>query len=368
MRRRLGGLRTWAVVVPLALALAACGGAGEPSSGTAQAPSAPVSGDPLAPRPLAEPGKITLGISGRLESFANVLLAYQNGEFEKENLTVELNFVGPSESTLLVGQGKLDMALGSYTAGFFNIASANPGMRFVLPGVSQPEGSTQGYWYNKAVLNPSGGALTADMFKGQKVLTASGEASASSFQLYAWLKTLPGGAQLAPSDLTFESFDTTLTGQALQQGAAAAGQVNSPFDGPLVDDPCCVFIPEPIPYGQTVSGIFQGRAMEDRQAEGEAFVRAIVRTVRNDLQPGYKNNPATVTALAKVLELDEARLKSTPELYFDPDFQSYIAPALGAGQEFYRARGLLKYDTDLTEADVYDYSYLQALGISQKQN
>ncbi|WP_131831146.1 MULTISPECIES: hypothetical protein [unclassified Frankia] len=363
--RRLAWPRTMAVGLLLASAVAACGGGGDTSDSAASTlPLASSTGDPLAPQPLARQETLRIGVSSKLESFSALLLA--TDELAKENIKVELTYAGVSETTLLVTQGKLDMVFGSYTAGFFNIVSANPDVRFIFPGASQPEDSTQGFWANKSVLNPSGGELTAAAFKGKKILTVSGDGSPSAFQMAAWIRTLPGGDSVKPTDLTFEQFDATLVSQALQQGAAAAGQVNSPYDQQLSDDSCCEFMSGVIPTKATVSGIVEGRSMKGREDVTLAFVRAMARTTLDKLQPGYKEDPDTLSALAKVLEMDTAKLRSIPELYFDPTFQSHIAPALSDGQGFWRARGLLKYDKDLTESDLWDYRYLDAIGFAQQ--
>lgn len=361
-KRYVGTAGLLAAIVPLLL-LNACGGE-DAKAGTVTEPPTATSGDPLAPMPLDKKTKVTFGLSSKLEAFAPALLADYFGEFEKENLDVEFKFIPPTDSTLLVAQGKLDVASGAFTAGTFNLVAAGSPLKFVYPGVSQPKGSTQGFWFNNGALNASDG-LDADDFKGKKILTSSGDASPSAFQLYEFVKALPGGENLDAKDLEFESFLATDTAQAVESGAAAAGQINSPYNLTIEKSGCCTFLEGAIPNGRTVSAYFFGPTLEGRADVGAAIVRSLARTTVEYLPENYRDNETTMNALSEVLELDLATLEELPPLYWNPEFATDVEINIAGGQPFYRERGLLQYDEDIEADDLYDTRYLEAIGAGE---
>lgn len=351
------------LLLPILLAVASCagGGGGSGGGGVTEPPRA-ASGDPLAPMPLPQRQKMTVGILSKVESFAPLLLANRLGEFEKENLEVEYAIIPPNESTLLAAQGRIDAGAGSFTAGIFNVVAQGAEFRFVYPGVTQPPTSTQGYWINDAVVRPGGGPLTASAFTGKKILAPSGEGSPAAYRLYAHLKTLPGGADLAPTDLDFQPFDPTQSAAAVKSGAAAAAQINSPFDRQLADDPCCSFVPGVYHQDESVSAYFFGRTMKERADVGAAFVRSLARTTRTYLGQGYREDPKVMEALSAELGIELSTLQKLPEVSWNQTFAPTAAGNLES-QSFFRARGLLQYDRDLEIQDVYDTSYLAAIGV-----
>lgn len=355
--------RLAALLLPILLAVASCAGGGDGGGGGGVIePPRATSGDPLAPMPLPQRQKMTVGILSKVESFAPLLLANRLGEFDKENLDVEYVIVPPNESTLLASQGRLDAGAGSFTAGIFNVVAQGAEFRFVYPGVTQPRTSTQGYWINDAIVRPDGGPLTAGAFKGKKILAPSGEGSPAAYRLYAHLRTLPDGAGLAPTDLDFQPFDATQAATAVKSGAAAAAQINSPFDQQLADDPCCSFVPGVYHEDESVSAYFFGRTMTDRADAGAAFVRSLARTTRTYLEPGYRNDPEVMEALSAELGIELSTLRQLPEVSWNQSFAPTAAGNLES-QGFFRARGLLQYDQDLEVQDVYDTSYLAAIGV-----
>lgn len=348
--------------IPVVLFAAGCTDSGSGGGGVMTPPTA-TSGDPLAPQPLAERQKVSFGISSRLESFASVLLADKLGEFEKENLEVEFKFAPANESALLVAQGQLDVAFGSYSAGMYNLIGQGSPLKFVFPGPGQPATSTQGFWMNDKVVSPTDAPLSASDFVGQKILTSTGDGAQGAYRMYDWVRDLPGGSDVSATDLNFETFDPASVGQALSTGAAGVGLVNSPHDLPLRDDSCCSFLKGAMP-ADSVSGLFFGPSMDGRADVGAAIVRSLARTVTTHLQAPYRENESTMSALAEALDLDRATLSSIPELYWDPEFSLNAQSNLDA-QSFFRDRGLLKYESDLTLDQVFDTRYLEAIGVTQ---
>ncbi|GAA0985714.1 hypothetical protein GCM10009555_061650 [Acrocarpospora macrocephala] len=340
------------------LAVTACGtgGGGGTTAGQAAPTISAATGDPLAPAPLPQKEKVVVGITSKAESYAQMLLAEELGEFDKENLDVEIQSVPPNESLLLTAQGKIDVTSSSFTAGTLNLIGQGSPLRWVFPGSYSPEGSQQGFWVNRKVVDPS----SAESFKGKKILTSSGDGSPSSYELWRYITGLPGGKEITPTDLIIERFDLAAMPQALQSGAAGVAQLLTPFYVALENDDCCEYLKGAYPT-QTQFGWVFSQQMQGRTDVGVAFVRALARTTTTYLQGDYHKDDKVLTALAKTLEQDKGKLAALEPPAFDATFQTAAARNLEA-QMFFRARGLLQYEQDLTPDQVYDLRYLKALG------
>ena len=62
-----------------------------------------------APQPLAQRTPIKFGIGGRVEINSAALLAKEFGEFERENLDVEISVQKPSDGLVLLSTGRTDV-------------------------------------------------------------------------------------------------------------------------------------------------------------------------------------------------------------------------------------------------------------------
>lgn len=357
------GSQFWAVLALVAavpLAVAGCGGQDESRDAVTDIPTASGS-DKLAPQPLKEPATIQISIA-RLEAYADVYVAQAKGEFEKENLTVEVQNLPTADGLLLLAQGKLDATGAGANASLFSLIAQGSEVRAVMPTQDiSPEPSGQGVFYNKSVVNPDGGELKATDFKGVKFLTPSGPPSSVSGYFYDYLTTLPDGDQIKPTDLAIEAQpDGSAVTAALLSGAAGVGKVTAPFNAELLDNPCCELLPEDLL--PTEGGVYAfGPSMEEQTDVGAAFVRALARTRQEYLTGNYRENAEINGILAEALDVDASALAQLPPIYYDPNLAFDDEASLG-NQKFFRAYGILQYDKDLTFDDVYDDRYVKALG------
>src|SRR5262245_34710401 len=90
---------TSAAATETSAAATATSAAATETSAAASNSSAPAAGavDALAPKPLPERKKITVGMSGKIENYLPIFLADDYGEFEKENIDVEFTFAPPTD-------------------------------------------------------------------------------------------------------------------------------------------------------------------------------------------------------------------------------------------------------------------------------
>lgn len=356
MRR--GGLRLGIAVAVTALALvtAACGSGGGSSSGGSSAAAevfAPT-GDPLAPNPLPQKEKVTIGIGKQLEVYAQFMLADAMGEFAKENLEVEAQDVPESDKMPLLAQGRMDLGYVAMTAGLLNSMGSDTGVKWAFPGAAYGPESYQGYWFNKAAF-PEG--VSASEMRGKTILAPSGNASISAYYMWQWIQK--GDPSVKFEDLNFQNMKPTEIAVAMSNGAADVAQVTSPGSALLQNDPCCEFVDTGFPRTALIGYVGSQDFLQDRPEVAMAFFRAIARTQREYLQPGYHQNADVAAKLAQQMGQPVDKLQALPELLFDPNFP--IGAEHLAAQQYWRDLGLLRYPTNLTEEQVFDTRFVDTL-------
>jgi len=288
-------------LVALLLVTAACGGddddeADEPSSpDPTEAPDdgAP-SDDPYAPQPLAERGELTFSLSGNFEFVFPVHLAIEKGEFDKENLDVNVVTISATEQLPDLASGQSDIAGIGATAAALNAVNQGIGLNFFQNTHDAPsEGTSEGIWINKDKLTADG-ELDPDKVDGMKiVLGTQKEASPTVYVLKTALDTVDKSVEDIEMVGLNPNADSLV---ALQNGAVDGAHLLSPFsDDPGLAD-CCVLVQETIAAGKYAA------MAEDLEAEPEvyeAFVRAVIRTNQTYLQGNYHENPEVAPILAE---------------------------------------------------------------------
>ena len=309
-----------------------------------------------APRPLAEHQHLKIGIGGRVEINAAVLLAQEFGEFDKENISVEMSVQKPSDGLVLLSTRRIDVLASQPGAAFFNAVAGGVDAKMVAPvGFSSPE-SRQGFWVSRAWL--AGRPYTPALLKGQTIGSAVGVGTTISY----WAEVELEKAQL---DLRAASWRAMGIGDilvALENGAVNVGFL---FDGvwQKADQSKVVFA-----FGGTPDisgGYFYGPSLlHDNRAAGEAVMRALTRTVRLYLQGHYHQNEKVNAALAKLLGIPADDLRRSGELRFPPDMPiaRYTAAVL---QKTYALNpGVLTYTDPLPDERVIDRGFATAVGIA----
>lgn len=354
MNRR--ALRVPVLLASLALVLAGCGSGGSTTADPAASAAVfEAGGDPLAPRPLAEPAEVVVGIGSQLEVYAQFMLAQGEGEFEAENLTVRTENVPEADKLALLAQGRMDLGFNAMTAGLLNLISTGAGVQWAFPGSAYGPESQQGYWFNRESFGPDG--PQAGEMRGKTILTPSGNASISAFYLWQWVQANDPSVQL--SDLDFQVLNPNEIAVAMSNGAADVAQVTSPGSMLLAADPCCQFVDTGFPTTPLIGWVGSEDFLQGRPDVAMAFFRAIARTQLTYLQGDYHANPEVAPVLAEQMGVPLEQLQALPLLRFDPSFD--LATEHLDAQAYWRELGLLNYEEDLTVEDVYDTRYVEVL-------
>jgi NitT/TauT family transport system substrate-binding protein len=297
---------------------------------------------------------VKASVSGRLESFLSLFMADAMGEFEKENIDLELATVPPSEAVLLLAKGQLDVVPSSSSAGNFNLLAQSNELRAVFPLNAESTAAQSGFWVRKDALGGDG--FQPSDLKGKRVLTPSGSGSFSV--AYFGVNVLrPAG--ISATDVTWERFGVADSAPALINGSAPAALLLTPFWDVVAKDGCCEFI-DGYPRSSFSHYYFGPTLLEERPEVGQAFARAIARTTRAYLQGDYHNDPVIGPRSAELLEQPLEHLRAQPSPVWEASLPLEILK-LTEIQEFFRDAGLLSYDKPLTGADLFDDRFVTPL-------
>jgi NitT/TauT family transport system substrate-binding protein len=367
LERRFGRAR-WAVAFVLCTALlaAACGG-DDDSDRSAPADDGGAGAEPAAggggegagtpePQPFDEETSVTIVASFAIEPFAPLFLADEMGEFERENLDVDIVMVPSNEATVQVATGRALLQVGGITAAGFNAIDADTGLRYVANVHYQSDENQEGLWVQRELLDDDG-QIDPDRIDGMKIALGSGGLSSVS--------TIPVQRWLQENDHSVNDIEPVPIGGpdmlvALEQGSVDAGYLITPFwQEPTVSECCVLVTPQP-PLAGSVYVVNERSLDEDRETV-EAVFRALMRTVRTYLQGDYHSDPEVMGVLSDVLETDEDVITSSPSLRFDPDMALETDVLTETQQVWIDAGDILDYDEPLPVEDVVDTSVVDEL-------
>ena len=355
------GLRRSVAAVSLALltVVAGCGSGPEAGPANAARPAAADPNDPLKPFPLAARTTVKASVSGKLESFLSLFMADAMGEFEKENIDLELATVPPSEATVLLAQGQIDLVPASSSAGQFNLLSQSDDVRAVFPLSAEAPDSQVGFWIRKDALGGDG-FQPADL-RGRRVLTPSGSGSLSVAYF--------GATELAPAgvgakDVTWERFGVGESALALTNGSAEAALVLTPFWSVVAADGCCEYV-DGYPRSTFSHFYFGPNLLNDKPDVGQAVIRALARTVTTYLQGDYHKDPVIGPKTAELLQQPVDQLQKLPSPVWDPTFPMDIE-RLQELQVFFRDAGQLSYQEPLSRNDVLDDRFVAPIKAARR--
>lgn len=307
-----------------------------------------------APKPLPERATMIVA-SAALTSEHNGPLryAFENGEFEKENLEVELRQLGASDSYPALANGEIDAVWGGPDAGFHNQIIAGANFKWVTGNYYPAEDSQTGLWANKSCGAWDGEQPSAAALKGKSIGSVVGGGSVIIYPIGEAvrgaggsladieLKQLPGGADFI---------------KALKDCAVEAAWVLDPFWLELQEDPDMVFL-QGQPPKEPLGGLLVGpNVLDDNPAKGEAFVRALIRTINTHFPTDYHENEAFMDEIAALLGQEKATLLRTPSMQFDWEIRSQTSERL---QEYYTQTGA-QQGVRLAESRTTDRSFYEA--------
>jgi NitT/TauT family transport system substrate-binding protein len=330
----------------------------DPSDGTNPPDSASPTDDLLAPQPLAERVKLTVNIPSKGVGYAPVYVAQERGEFEKENLEVEITNVPVNDAAVLMLQGDLDAGVAQLGPGLFNlIAEGNP-LRFVFPAnpVGSPD-TLDGVWVHRDVIGDDG--FQPEDLAGVEIATTGGIGSPTVALFYT--TTLDDGT-FQPSDLAATQMTNADIGPALVNGAIQAGLVTSPWTADVEASGCCERVGGS--PASTVFWMFGPTLLEEHDREvGVAFIRALARTVDEHLSGDFLHDPEIGPLLATLFETPLETLQATPRGAWDITGEYRNVDLQAVQQFFLDVGGLVTYTDPLPQDQWLDESWASAIGI-----
>jgi len=359
--RRLRTTTAMALAGAVALMAVACGsdsaGTSSPSSSAGSTGTSITGGDPLAPRPLPTRQTLRVAVGGyATEANTPLLLGNRLGEFEKENLEVELVVLPPTDALLVFISGQADMYAAGFNGAIFNaITGGAEGFQWIASVSTTPPTSGMGFWARIDVLGPDG-KLDPCAVKGKTVSLggATGYGGSGSWTMADFI---------AACDLDLKDFTLSLLAGgdlvvAIEQGSVDLGFLADPAWVPLEESGAARLVipayPEPL-GGYLVNGI-----EEEDPAVVKAFLRTMLRMIRDHLQGDYKQNPAVAEAIALELDMPVETLTRTPSAVWDEAMTISPRP-IDEMQAIWESVGNILDGPPIPSSQVVDMSYVQAV-------
>ena len=313
--------------------------------------------DPLAPRPLAERASLRVGLAAKVEVFAPILLADALGEFEKENIEVEIFNTLPSDVLVLLSQGQADVSVFAVDAGIFNAVNNGVDITWVSEILDVPADSNEGFLVSTELLGDDDPA-DFDFSKLDGATIAVPRAGLASGQTYDLITALAKGG-LTIDDV--ELLPLANADQVTALGTGAAQAINAevdPFATSIIESGDGVLV-QPLLDDIATGGYFMRSGLVDDQPEvAEAFMRALIRTSEQHLQPGYHDDPETVAALAEAIGAPAENIADSPEKLFHWPIPEGSFETL---QDMFMDLGMLDYTEPIDPSTVVDTSLVDGL-------
>ncbi|SER33639.1 ABC-type nitrate/sulfonate/bicarbonate transport system, substrate-binding protein [Arthrobacter sp. OV608] len=339
---------TATAAVALALTMAACGtnSAGS-SAGGGDVANIPAGTDP---HPLKESTKVTVAVTPS-EQYMAFWVGKEKGEFQKENIDLQIQDTNPTQLLQSVLTGAADVTLAT-PAGLFNAIDGGGDLRIVSGAFGPDEGT--GYYLSPALAKSKPDFGPCDM-KGLNVTVAPG----ATIGAHA---ALPMSNYLAKCNLGFDDvkLGTTFGPDslvALQSGALDVAMVY----GSLGPQAAALGAKKIVPFTKDMQTpwVF-GQKLRSNPEAAAAVLRALVRTHRTYLQGNYHDKPEVMKVLSQYLKLPEETIAKFPPVPFDPDLAFDPKSMVVDLQNLWLEKGgILSYKEPLTVDKVTDLSYLK---------
>jgi NitT/TauT family transport system substrate-binding protein len=293
-------------------------------------------------QPIPQPTTLKVGIRGRTEDLAPLLLADHFDEFAAEGLTVELvEFDNPTDLFAAVEHGLVDVAAGQLDAAFFDETSKNGTAKLALGGpiaaaphdVDTPQ---TGFWMRTDLLDKVENAYwieLEDYDNGIAVEDSIGDAVGYPIDFVLEQHDMSINALNLQVDSGKSAVDRMLSGELI------GAWVDDPYWQELVDkdnwqDGWDIELVATMPASESLGGmVFSPRLVDPSspdRAVGLAFSRAVIRTINTYLAGDYQDDEDVVAALAEETSLDEQDIVNTPAWIFDWELRQYTTKRIQA--------------------------------------
>jgi NitT/TauT family transport system substrate-binding protein len=271
-----------------------------------------------AAQPLRRAATVRVAIPERTEAMAPLLVADARGEFEAENLTVEIVELDPADAYAAMADGEVDVVMGGIDAPFFDAVHDGGGARLVLGGTvarrpSDLASPQTGLWLRADLIDEDG---EWDNVEGTTVLVTGGMGSAA---LYPIDNTL-GQEEMNANSVDFAPATSEAAADRLRAALVGGAWLPEPEATAVAEDPALIQVTT-LPGSESIDGtVFSRRLVGEDRAVGLAYARAVMRTINTHLADGYDD--AAVAELAEALGEPESAVAAGPAPLFDWELRS----------------------------------------------
>jgi NitT/TauT family transport system substrate-binding protein len=299
--------------------------------------------------PLPQTATVRVAIPERTEASAPLLLADALGEFEAENLDVELVELEQRDAYAAMARGEIDVVVGGVDAPFFDSVRAGSGARLVLGGTvarvpSDIETPQAGLWLRSDLISEENGW---DNVEGQTVLLTGGAGSASLYPIDLIL----GQEELSINSVDYVAASSGQAADRLRSAEVGAAWLTEPAATAVADDPALTLVAT-LPGSESIDGtVFSARLTGAERPTGLAYARAVMRTINTHLADGYGDE--AVPALAEALSVSEDEVAAGPAPLFDWELREGTTERI---QDSMAAAGSIGYERPAAEATLLDRS------------
>ena len=312
---------------------------------------------------MAERTKLTVSSAFSLEFMSPILLAQSLGEFEKENLEIEMVNVKFSDAVPQLIQGSIDASVGGIEVALFNAGNQGLDVKAVMgnyypPDAGDPDVPQTGLWCRRdSFTTPDDPDLaeTQDMTWGMSV----GRGSISMYYVAAEI-----GLQVPDFDVTQVQVETIPSAEnltAMQNGAIDCGILLDPLWLTVAEDPAFFLAATQTPGEPMGIVAFGTNLLEENPEAGAAFTRAVVRTINTYYAGDYHSDPVVMAAIAEATGVEVDRMTQVPSLVMDWEIREGTTDRV---QDLFIELGVItEFTTPVPEDQIVDRSfYLEAVG------
>jgi len=338
-------------VATAAIGASVMGVASSPATAQTARPSAAPTYN-YAPRPLKVHQTLTVSVPNLLMQNSPVLLANYFHEFAKENLTVNVEVIPNPNSLTPLATGGIAIGLESWGPNIFNAISTGQKIAVVANVFSQLPGL--GFY----VLSQYASCAPACL-RGKTIAMGGGGLSTSTaVPLANWLAK----GHLNLSDVHVLTVPVISNEPiALQQNVAQGANLVPPFQKPLLADGT-IKLSELEPPGSLLNCFAIGPAGFSHPQAVEAFLRAIARTEKTYLRPGFLHKTKVFNAMVSILQEPASAVAATDAPVFDPtlSLQGDAPKVVVLQKTWFSVGGLLSYGTPIPGTRVINSTFLHA--------
>ena len=273
-----------------------------------------------APKPLAQLTTVKVASSFRLEFNSPVLLADTLGEFAKENIKFEFVSLSFADAVPQMAQGTIDAAIGGFEVALFNAGNAGLPVKAVMGNYFPPKAGDYsvpqtGLWCRRDSFSTP---QNPNLKEIETKRWASSVGKGSSGVYYSAVEIQKKVKDFDIKKVVVDKIPSTDIVNALKNKAIDCGILLDPVWLQVSSDPNYFQAATQTP-GEPLGLVAFGKSLlQDKPEVGQAFTRAVMRTINTYFAGDYHSDPKVMAEIAKVTnQPDVTKLTQTPSLVMD---------------------------------------------------